>query len=381
MILPRSTTIKRGNIRHYSPKETAVDSGDGVAYKQPMMITARIVLTGLGNLGLRFMRIVAEKHDEILARYGLDLRIVGAADSRGTAYAPNGLDPTEIVRVKEETGSIADYPIVGRRGGTALALIADADADVLCEATPVNLRSGGEPGLSCIKTALSRGMHVVTPNKGPIVLAYQELSALAAEHGVKLKFDGTVAGGLPALGIGTRELRGARISKIETVPNLVTGYVIALLAAGLEWDAALARARGTGALESDPSWDLDGWDAAAKLVILANAVLGASVRLEDVDRVGISGISPPEARVARNAGKRIRLLGTVEETPSGYHLRVAPQALSPGHPLGRLGEKEMGIVYYTDIYGTITTTIREETPVPSAATMLRDLLGIFSDER
>ena len=346
-------------------------------YKASGMKTVRIVLSGLGNLGLRFVEIIGEKRGEIRTRYGLDLLFVGAADSRGIAYDPAGLDPNEIIRDKAATGSIGDYPNAGRRDGTALELVATAAADVLCEATPVNLSAGGEPGLSCIRTALSRGMHVVTPNKGPIVLAYSELTAMAKAHGVELRFDGTVAGGLPALGIGTRELRGARIARIEAVPNLVTGYVIDLLAAGLDWDAALARARETGALEADPSWDLDGWDAAAKLVILANAVLGFPAKLEDVARTGIRDLSARALREATAAGKRVRLLATAVEATSGYRLSVEPRVLSPDHPLGRLGEKEMGIVYYTDIYGTITATIREETPVPSAATILRDILAIY----
>ncbi len=344
------------------------------------MKTVRIVLSGLGNLGLRFVKIIVEKRVEVRSRYRLDLSIVGAADSHGAAYDPAGLDPHEIMRVKAQTGSIADYPRVGTPDTKALDLVRIATADVLCEATPVNINAGGEPGLSHIKAALSRGMHVVTPNKGPIVLAYQELTALAAEHDAELRFDGTVAGGLPAIPIGARDLRGARISKVEAVPNLVTGYIIDLLSSGLEWDTALARARASGALEADPSWDLDGWDAAAKLVILANAVLGFPARLNYVDRTGIRDLSARDLREATEAGKRIRLLATAEETsPSGYRLSVAPHALSPDHPLGRLGSKEMGIVYHTDIYGTITATIREETPVPSAATMLRDLLGIFLD--
>lgn len=345
-----------------------------------MMETVRIVLSGLGNLGRRFVEIIADKNEEIRIRYDLDLLIVGAADSRGIAYDQTGLDPNEILRVKDEAGSISLYPRVGQSGVSALELVRTTEADLLCEATPVNLRDGGEPGLSCIKAAIVRGMHVVTPNKGPIVLAYPELTALAEEHNVKLRFDGTVAGGLPALNIGVRDLRGARITRIEALPNLVTGLILDLLAAGADWDAALVQARAEGVLEADPSWDLDGWDAAAKLVILANAVLGFPAKLEDVERTGIRRLSVQELREAANSGNRIRLLAVAEAVASsGYRLSVAPQALPQDHPLGQLGEKEMGIVYHTDIYGTIAATIREETPIPSAATMLRDILSIYLD--
>jgi len=342
--------------------------------------TVRIALVGLGNLGRRFASILAEKHQALRDAYGIDLRLVGAVDSRGVAEAAVGLDPAKVAEIKAAGGTAAEYPGCGRKGVSALEFVQVVDADILCEASPVHLDAGGEPGLSCIRTALSRGLHVVTPNKGPIVLAHAELTALAAKHGVCLRFDGTVAGGLPAINLGARDLRGARIERIEAVPNLVTGLVLDLLATGVGWDAAIERVREEGILEADPDWDLDGWDAAAKLVILANAVLGVPARLEDVRREGIRGVSLERAQRAAKRGERLRLVALARlGADGGYTLRVAPQALRPDHPLGNLKAKAMGIVYETDIYGTITASIEEETPVPSAATMLRDLLDILLD--
>jgi len=340
--------------------------------------TVRIVLVGLGNLGRRFLELVAAKDAMLRSTYGLHLRVVGVADSRGTARDAAGLDLSALIGMKAAGGTVGDYPARGVRGAAALELLETIEADVLCEASPVHLEAGGEPGLSCIRTALSRGLHVVTPNKGPIVLAYSELTALAARHGVCLRFDGTVAGGLPAIGLGRRELRGATIERIEAVPNLVTGLVLDLLAAGVGWEAAIERVQGEGVLEADPDWDLDGWDAAAKLVILANAVLGMPARLENVRREGIRGVSLERAQRAAKRGEKLRLVALARRAADGgYALRVAPQALRPDHPLGHLGPKAMGIVYETDIYGTITASIVEETPVPSAATILRDLLDIL----
>ena len=340
--------------------------------------TVDIVLVGVGNLGRRFTQLLEDKAVHLKSRYGLCFRLVGVADSRGTASDPSGLDFETIVRIKTEGGSVGEIPGAGRSHGTAIDLVRGIDADLLCEASPVNLEAGGEPGLSCIRTALSRGMHVVTPNKGPIVLAYRELVDLAAAHGTALRFDGTVAGGLPALYLGMRDLRGAQISKIEAVPNMVTGYVLDLLAEGTTWNEALARARESGHLEADPSWDVDGWDATAKLVILANAVLDYPARLEDVPREGITAISAESIRREVDQGKIIRLLAVAERTEDGdYALRVGPETLPKTHPLGQLGPHELGVVYRTDIYGTITAIIDEPTPLPSAATMLRDILDIY----
>ncbi|MBN1954258.1 MAG: homoserine dehydrogenase [Anaerolineae bacterium] len=342
------------------------------------MRTVRILLVGLGNLGWRFCDLLAEKGAEVERRYALRLLLVGAADSRGTACNPAGLDPARIAALKRAGGAVADLPRWGEPGRTALELVAQAEADLLCEASPVNLQRGGEPGLSHVRTALQRGMHVVTPNKGPLVLAYRELHGLAARHGVQLRFDGTVAGGLPAINVGRRDLRGATVTRIEAVPNLCTGYVLELLGDGLSWAEARARAAAEGVLEADPSFDLEGWDAAAKLVILVNAVMDAPARLEDVERGGITGLSGADVRAARQQGRIYKLLATAERRADGeLALRVEPVPLAADHPFSHLGRKQMGVTYTTDIYGRITLTVDEPTPVPSAATMLRDTLDIF----
>lgn len=342
------------------------------------MRTVRYLLVGLGNLGRRFCEILLAKAPLLATRYDLAFQLVGAADSRGAAYAPAGLDLATVVQLKAAGGTVGDYPGVGRRGWAATALVAEAEADLLLEASPVNLEQGAEPGLTCMRLALQRGISVVTPNKGPLVVAYRELHALAVAHGAQLRFDGTVAGGLPALNLGQRDLRGAIVHRLEAVPNLVTGFIMDLLVEGVPWDEACARACAEGVLEGDGSWDLQGWDAAAKLVILANAVLDYPARLEEVTRQGITAVEVAALRAARERGQRYRLLARAERRPAGsYDLSVVPTPLSPDHPLGRLGRKQMGVVYHTDIYGTITAFIDEPDPLPSAATMLRDALDIL----
>ncbi len=343
-----------------------------------MSRTVRIVLVGLGNLGRRFCDLLVQKGPHVEATYGLRLVLVGAADSHGWAYDYHGLDPAKVSAIKQAGGTVAEYTAVGRSGLPAADLIVYEGADVLCEASPVNLSQGAEPGLTHIRTALMRGVHVVTPNKGPLVLAYTELHEMAARQRVQLRFDGTVAGGLPALYLGQRDLRGAVVDRIEAIPNLATGYILELLGDGLSWEKAKARARTEGVLEADPSFDLDGWDAAAKLVILVNAVMGLLARLEDVDRIGITGIGRADIREARAAGRVYKLLATAERRPDGgADLRVSPTIIPTGHFLSTLGRKQMGVVYHTDIYGTIMAAIDEPTPLPSAATMLRDILDIF----
>jgi homoserine dehydrogenase len=340
------------------------------------------LLVGLGNIGRRFCEILLSKGALLRSDYDLDLHLVGAADSRGVAVNDGGLDLATVVRMKLAGDSIADYPENGCFGRSAVDLVAGTTADLLLEASPVNMDQGAEPALTCIRTALNRGMHVVTCNKGPIVLAHNQLQRTARQNGVSLRFDGTVAGGLPAINIGQRDLKGSVITRLESVPNLVTGFIMDLLADGLPWEAATSKARAEGVLEGNGEWDLEGWDAAAKLAILAKTVLAFPAQLGDVSRRGITDLSPEAIRNARERNLRYRLLACARQLERGqYELSVRPVALSPSHPLGRLGRKQMGVVYHTDIFGTLTTIIEEENPVPSAAAMLRDILTIYSVPR
>ncbi|MFN2219616.1 MAG: homoserine dehydrogenase [Anaerolineae bacterium] len=339
----------------------------------------RLIVSGLGNIGRRFAAILSQKAADLQTRYGIAFSVVGAADSRGAAIDPAGLDLAALVRLKEGGHSAADYAGRGRPGMTPLAMVREVEqADVLCEATPVNLQNG-EPGLSCMRAAMNRGLHVVTDNKGPLVLAYPELTALARKQGVQFLFCGTVAGGLPAINLGRRDMAGATIQRLEALPNLTTSFILEQMAKGQTYTQALAAAQAQGCAEADPSLDVEGWDAANKLVILANSVLGIPATLDDVRVEGITGVTPDDLRRAQEAGQTIKLVAAaVRQAGGGYELRVAPTPLPLTHPLARLSGQQMGVVYHTDIYGTISAAILEEEPVPSAAAMLRDLLSIYA---
>ena len=338
----------------------------------------KLVVVGLGNIGRRFLDILDQKAGHLRARYGISFRLTGAADSRGAALDPSGLSLSQVVQLKQDGQSVAAYPGCGHAGMAAMELVQALDADVLCEASPVNL-DDGEPGMSCIRAALNKGMHVVTPNKGPLVLAYSDLIALAREKGVSLRFCGTVAGGLPAINLGQRDLAGAIVDRLEALPNLTTSFILDQMSQGLSYERAVAAAQAQGCAEADPSLDVEGWDAANKLVILANSVLDVPTTLSDVSVQGITGVTLADLEGARTSGQVIKLVATaVRRADGGYTLSVAPIPLPAEHPLARLSGQQMGIVYHTDIYGVISAAILEEEPIPSAATMLRDLLSIYA---
>jgi homoserine dehydrogenase len=182
---------------------------------------------------------------------------------------------------------------------------------------------------------------------------------------------------LPSINIGWRDLAGANISKVEMVVNGTTQVILQLMAAGQSFDEALAEAQRMGIVEPDPALDVDGWDAANKLVILANAVLRQPTTLADLHVEGIRGVSRATLEGAWNAGGRVSLVGLAERQPGGgYSLGVAPTVLPAEHPLARLGLGEMGIVYHSDIVGRTVATSLEDGPIGSCAAMLRDVIEI-----
>jgi homoserine dehydrogenase len=339
----------------------------------------RVVLMGVGNVGRRFLELLVCKKGTLRERLGLELIVVGVADSSGVAICPTGLDPQQIVKLKGEGKGASACTPWARPGVSSLEMARTVEADLLLEASPVNLKDG-QPGLGYIETALSRGMHVVTANKGPLALAFSRLVDLARERGVQLRYDATVAGGLPAVNLGRRDLAAADILRLEGILNLTTNYVLTRMAQdGLSYEQALAEARTAGNAEADPSLDVEGWDAANKLIILAHSVLRYPAMLDEVDVQGITHIDCAVLEQAAAQGKRIKPLAIAERKGDGYRLSVGPVGLDAGHPLAQLGCSQMGVVYHTDINGVISAAIVEETPLPSASAMLSDVVQIYSD--
>ncbi|NJO00102.1 MAG: homoserine dehydrogenase, partial [Anaerolineales bacterium] len=232
------------------------------------------------------------------------------------------------------------------------------------------------------------GMHAVLASKGPLVLAYQELAGLSdltTPAAPALRFSGAVGGALPSINLGRRDLAGARIQRVEAAVNGTTQLILWLMSQGQSYEAALAEAQRIGIAEPDPSLDVEGWDAANKLVIIANAVLGIPTTLTDVSVTGIGGVGPTELQAARAAGGRVSLLAVAEAQTGGpapaYRLSVAPTPLATDHPLAHLQADEMGLVYYTDIYGRAVATTQERGPLGTSAAMLRDIIEITQRER
>ncbi len=343
----------------------------------------RVILAGLGNVNRNFLRLMQSQRGLLRDVYGLELVVAGAADSSGALVSDETIDPAALLAHKDAGGKVATFAGAAIRHVALEAMIDAANADMLLEATPVNLQTG-QPGLDLCRTALKKGMHVVLANKGPLALAFGEVvqgserSKRSDPLSPQVRFSACVGGALPTINVGARDLAGSRIHKVEAAVNGTSQGILRLMENGVNFDDALAEMQRRGVVEADPSLDIDGWDEAEKLVIIANAVLRQPTTIHDLDVQGIRHLSANDLQAALQRGERIVLLGIAEWVNDRYALSVKPASLPLSHPLGRMGADEMGVVYHTDISGIISAFSAEMTAMPTAAAMLRDVIDIAS---
>lgn len=342
------------------------------------MKTIDTFLIGLGNVNRNFLRILEMKSATLTQCYGLTFRIVAVADSSGVTVNPDGFDPAATRQFKEAGGRVCELP--GYAAGLSPADVLETlKCDLALEASPVNLATG-EPGLSATRMALRRGVAVVLANKGPLVLAYRELHELAASSGAGLSFSATVCGALPVINIGQRDLIAADVTRLRGIFNATTNFILAEMTAGRSYDDALREAQQRGIAETNPTLDVEGWDTANKLVIVANSVLGLDATLADVAVTGIVNVTSADLAMEARRSKTIKLLAVAERTGDGYTLVVNPIAVDADSFLGRCSGWEMGIEIESDLYGRMFHKIWEREPLPTAAAMLRDAVNLFTDK-
>ncbi len=282
----------------------------------------KAILIGFGFIGRQLAKAMYAKSG-VLNKVDKGFKLVGVGEVDGYAYDERGLNLKELASIKR-LSRCKDFS----KGKTSVELIEDSDADIMIETTPTNIKDG-QPGLTHIKKALEEGMHVVTSNKGPMVLAFKKLTDLANRKGCKLMYEATVAGALPVFSLVKDCLQGDRILKISGILNGTSNYILSrMYFEGMSFELALREAQERGFTEADPSYDIEGIDAACKVVILANALMNRNVEFDDVERVGIGRITPEAVNLAKRSGYAIKLIGTVDET-----CEVAPKLILENHPL------------------------------------------------
>lgn len=340
----------------------------------------RLLLVGFGPVARAFATLLAERR-QALARRGVAPVITGIASSHGTWLATAGAlerDPDAAARVaaQVEDGARLEDIDGTRPGVDGMAAIDLRVADVLLEATSSDLDTG-EPAADHIRSALEHGMDVVAASKGGLVAHGPELRTAAARAGRRIRYGAATGAALPALDMLEFGLAGAEVERIEGILNGTSNAILtAMRLGGTDFDEALRDAQARGIAEADPRRDVDGWDTAAKLVLLAGAAWGDAPALRDVEREGISGIAPRDIAAATAAGGMLRLVGAAWREAGTVRIRVAPQALPASHPLSGVDGAEKAVLYETSTLGRITVMGGASSPRGAAAAMLRDVLHL-----
>jgi homoserine dehydrogenase len=343
------------------------------------MKTVRLMIVGFGNVSQGLLRVLQDDGEKLAERFGVRFNVVAVNDLRfGSLYDPNGLPLLKLLDAA--AGGSLDLIQAVSHGWSVETMLAQGQADTLVESSFTDLQTG-EPASSYIRLALTAGLNVVTTNKGPIALNYQELKSLAQKHKVQIGFEGTVMSGTPTLALGMNLLAAAGIQKIQGILNGTTNFILSRMESGGNYSEALAEAQALGYAEADPTGDVEGFDAAGKVVILSNLVMEANLPLSAVDRKGITQLTPKDMQAAKQQGKRWKLIGAIERDGEKVKASVQPVALPVEHPLANVGGATNAITYTTRLLGDVTLIGAGAGRMETGFALLNDLLAIHGENK
>jgi homoserine dehydrogenase len=314
------------------------------------------------NLGFRVADTLAERSSTRIRRREFSALTAIGTRTHGAVVEPKGIPLAPLL-------AGTDLPL------RALPPIGELPADILVELTTLDPRTG-EPALTYIRDALRAGMHVVTANKGPIARAYRELEALARERDRMLRFEATLADCLPVFTLRRSALPLAEIRGIRGVVSSTNNYILTRCGAGDAFREALAEAQRLGIAEADPRNDLEGHDAAAKATILANVLMDADLRPEDVRREVVSEATGELARTAAREGARVRPVIRLAREQDRVVAAFGPERVTPDDPLFAVDGFSMGLVFDTDLAGRVAVQLHDPHVDQVAYAVLTDLLEI-----
>jgi homoserine dehydrogenase len=335
----------------------------------------RFALLGCGNVGRALLEMLSEKDETLRRRYDLTLTCTGGMTrSAGGWLAPDGISSAALLASGWPRGRTPEG--IQPFSGDGAAFARECPADVVVELTTLNPATG-QPALDHVRAALASGKSVVTANKGPIAHAYRELRALADDRGVSLRFESTVMDGTPIFGMAETALPATEIHGFRGLLNSTSNYVLGCMAQGEPLDEAVAGAQRLGVAEADPSNDLDGWDAAVKVTVLANVLMGADLRPQDVRREGLGAEAMRRAQHMLLPGQTLKQVAEAERGEGGAVAAwVRLVALPPADALAHLSGMEAGLQLRTDTMGDLTLIEGEGGPGQTAFGVLADLVAV-----
>jgi homoserine dehydrogenase len=345
------------------------------------LMKRKIVMIGCGVVGQGFLEILAEKRELLKKRYGFEPVLVGVADMmKGSILVEQGIDIPAFLEHVKAGNKINEFPAQGAISGLdSVQTIQTADADMMVEVTYTDIKTG-EPATTHIREALGKGMGVATTNKGPVTLHFKELCELACERNAIFRYEGVVMSGTPIFDLLDYCLAVNGVKEIKGILNGTTNFMLTKMEEdNMAYGDALALAQKLGYAEANPTADVEGFDALAKVVILSNVVLGGNIRPEDAERIGISGITIEDIQKAKAEGMRYKLIGSTKLENGKIVASVKPVKLPLSDPLAGVGGAVNALTFSTDLSGDITIQGPGAGKIETGFAIMIDVLNIHRE--
>jgi homoserine dehydrogenase len=338
------------------------------------MRTIPVCMVGFGNVGKALVRLLDKKQPILRDQFGFETIITGIATGKhGFALDPSGIDGFKAIQLADSgqsLASISKHPTPMDN----LEFIRQCNAQVMFENTPVNHHTG-QPAADHLKTALECGMHAITANKGPVVHQFAELSALATKQDRRFLFESAVMDGAPIFSLFRGPLPTVELKGFHGILNSCTNLLLELMENGKSFDEAVEYGKSIGITETDPSADIDGWDAAIKVSALATVLMGMPLKPDQVDRTGIRAITRDMITEALNRGERWKLVCSCKKDGNTIIARVAPQRVPPTSPLYCINGTSSFVQFEMDTLPGLGILESNPGPETTAYGLLADLIN------
>lgn len=337
----------------------------------------RIALIGCGTVGQGLLEILQQKSKLLADQHNYNFKLVAISDFKfGSIYNPDGLDISKVLEAigdNNRLDALADKNSI--TGLDAIQTITQTNANVICEVTYTDIKTGG-PALEHHRAAFENNKHVVTTNKGPVAVAWKELSQLAKQNNCFWGIEGTVIAGTPVIKLIQSELKGTAIKSVSGIFNGTTNYMLTEMANGISYEDVLKKAQDLGYAEADPTADVEGFDVLAKVKILANVVFNTNLTNDQIPRQGITNISNQDIQTAKDQGKVWKLLGLVHQTDDGVKGEVKAVCLDQNDPLAGVSGATNALTVDTDLLGKVTISGPGAGKAETGFALLSDLLAL-----
>jgi homoserine dehydrogenase len=340
----------------------------------------KIGLIGCGTVGQGFLKILEKKREHLKEKLDFEAKVVAINDKlKGSLLIPEGIEVEKILELLEQGKKIDEY-LEGRPNEAQqldpLEMIEKCDADIIAELTYTDIKTA-EPATSYIKKALQTGKHAVTSNKGPATLNYKELKNLAQENNLFFGIEGTVMSGTPVFSLFEHSLAGNKIKEIKGILNGTTNFILSKMEIeNMDYEDALGLAQELGYAEADPTADVEGYDALAKIVILSNVFLEGNIKPSDAKREGITSLSKQEILAAKGEGYRYKLIASTKKEDGQIRAGVSPQKLPLSDPLAGIMGANNALTFDLDLLGKVTVQGPGAGKIETGYSILADMLAI-----